>query len=235
MEPDRAAAPWTSHPDLVDRPEWSHGRRVASWIWAFAPIFTLGLANGAVFLYAALRRRHWAWWAAAGAYAATTVAIFALTGAADGTTQDDVYGALVMTNLIVGAGHALGTRRRVFQPEGVTDLTNDPVLARAVHAQERRDLARQIMAQDPQLASDLAIGRPDLGRGYDDGGLVDVNTAPVTVLMSLPGLTKTEVDRLDAARAAAGGFVSLEEMAILADLPLPLVDLLRDRLVLSPR
>jgi len=227
--------PWTSHPDLVDQPVWSPGRKVASWLWAVAPILTLGIANGAVFVYAAVRRKQWGWWAAAGAYAATTVTIFALGGASDGTGRDAAYGAIIMTNWIVGAGHALGTRRRVFQPEGTTDLNNDPVLAAAVHAQDRRELARRILAQDPRLASDLAIGRPDLARGYDDGGLVDVNTAPTALLVRLPGLTELDAERLVAARTAAGGFTSVEEMAVLADLPMLLVDRLRDRLVLSPR
>jgi DNA uptake protein ComE-like DNA-binding protein len=235
MGTDPATQPWTRHPDLVDQPEWSPGRRLASWVWALAPIFTLGLANGALFLYAAIRRRTLAWWAAAGAYCAITVAIFTLTGSDEGTTEYTVFGALIMTNLIVGAGHALGTRRRVFQPDVIVDLDNDPVLAAAVNAKERRDLARQILAQDPQLARDLAIGRPDLDRGYDDGGLVDVNTAPATVLAGLPGVTQPDVERLVAARTAAGGFSSLDEMAILADLAPALVDSLRDRLVLSPR
>jgi len=235
VEPDRALTPWTSHRGLVDREAWTGGRRLSSWIWALAPILTLGLANAAIFLYAAIRRRRWGWWAAAGAYAGTVVTIFALSGAPDGTTQDSVYTAVIMTNLIVGAGHALGTRRRVFEPDAVTDLDNDPVLAAAVRAQERRELARQILAQDPRLGSDLAIGRPDLGRGYDDGGLVDANSAPMALLVRLPGLTAPEAERLVAARAAAGGFSSIEEMAVLADLPMVLVDMLRDRLVFSPR
>ena len=236
MEPtDRAMTPWTSHPDLVDRQTWTQGRRVASWVWALAPVYTLGMANAAVFLYAAIRKRSWAWWVSAAAYAAATVGIFSLTDSPDGSTSDAVYGALIMTNWVVGAGHAIGARRRVFEPDAVTDLSNDPVLAAAVHAQERRDLARQILAQDPQLASNLAIGRPDLKRGYDDGGLVDVNSAPVAVLVGLPGLTRPVAERIVAAREATSGFTSLDEMAILADLPPDVVDTMRDRVVLSPR
>ena len=178
------------------------------------------MGNAAVFLYAAIRKRHVGLVGDGnGVRALPRSAIFSLTDSPDGSTKDAVYGALIMTNWIVGAGHALGTRRRVFEPEAVTDLTNDPVLAAAVHAQERRDLARQILAQDPQLASDLAIGRPDLKRGYDDGGLVDANSAPAAVLASLPGLTPQLADRIVAAREASSGFTSLEEMTILADLP----------------
>ncbi len=37
-----------------------------------------------------------------------------------------------MTNWVVGAGHALATRQRVFQPPATLDLGNDPVLAAQV-------------------------------------------------------------------------------------------------------
>jgi len=57
----------------------------------------------------------------------------------------------------------------------------------------------------------------------------------MALLVRLPGLTAPEAERLVAARAAAGGFSSIEEMVVLADLPMVLVDRLRDRLVLSPR
>lgn len=239
MDDDAAArrvpAPWTSHPSFLERPGWTTRRRLASWVWALAPALTFGLVNGATFLYAAIRQRGWGWWLAFGGYAGMTVSIFALSNAPDDSPADNAQSALIMTNWILGAGHALGTRRRVFQTDATVDLAGDPVLAAALHAQERRDLARQILGHDPRLASDLAIGRPDLGRGYDDGGLVDVNTAPATLLTRLPGLTEPLAQRVVVARAAAGGFTSLEEMAILADLPPGLIDLMRDRVVLSPR
>jgi hypothetical protein len=46
-----------------------------------------------------------------------------------------------------------------------------------------RDRARQIVSQNPELARELMIGRPDLPRTYDDGGLIDANYAPVEVLV----------------------------------------------------
>src|SRR5690606_39982870 len=39
------------------------------------------------------------------------------------------------------------------------------------------------------LAKRLAIGRPDLPRQFDDGGLIDLNHAPEHVLTSLPGVS----------------------------------------------
>src|SRR6186997_1014521 len=108
---------WTRHPNLVDRQPWTTGRRVASWIWALAPIYTVGIGNAAVFLYAAVHKRGWRWWVTAGAYAALTVTIFSLTDQPEGSFKDGLYGALIMTNWIVGAGHALAVRRRVFEPD----------------------------------------------------------------------------------------------------------------------
>ncbi len=155
--------------------------------------------------------------------------------AIEDSAADNVQTILIMTNWVVGAGHALATRQRVFQPPATLDLGNDPVLAAAVHAQGRHDLARNILAQDPRLASDLGIGRPDLGRGYDDGGLVDANTAPAAVLARLPALGPSLAAQVVTVRDSAGGFSSAEEMAILTDLPPHVVDQVRDRLVFSPR
>ncbi|WP_460309016.1 hypothetical protein [Actinocorallia aurea] len=47
-------------------------------------------------------------------------------------------------------------------------------------ANMRRELRRQAreQARDLVLARDLCIGRPDLPRYYDDGGLIDVNHVP---------------------------------------------------------
>lgn len=235
MEPDRPAVPWTSDASLVDQPAWTSGLRRASWVWALAPLLTCGLGNVPVFFYAAVRQRSRGWWLAFAGYLVMTVTMFALSSSVDDSAADNVQTVLIMTNWILGSGHALATRQRVFQPPATLDLGNDPVLAAAVHAQGRRDLARRILAQDPRLASELGIGRPDLGRGYDDGGLVDVNTAPAALLARLPALGPALAKRLVTVRDSAGGFSSAEEMAILADLPPSVVDQARDRLVFSPR
>ena len=50
--------------------------------------------------------------------------------------------------------------------------------------------ARRLQQDNPVLAQELKIGRPDLPRGYDDGGLVDVNHVPAAILASHLGLTR---------------------------------------------
>ena len=64
----------------------------------------------------------------------------------------------------------------------------------------RRQQARQLAQDNPVLARELAIGRPDVPHDYDDGGLVDVNHVPGDVLASSLGLTPAE----SAAVAATG-------------------------------
>ncbi|MBA2478701.1 MAG: helix-hairpin-helix domain-containing protein, partial [Sporichthyaceae bacterium] len=71
-------------------------------------------------------------------------------------------------------------------------------------------------------------------RGYDDGGLVDANTAPAAMLARLSALGPSLAAQVTV-RDSAGGFSSAEEMAILTDLPPHVVDQVRDRLVFSPR
>ncbi|GAA5169770.1 hypothetical protein [Amycolatopsis dongchuanensis] len=65
----------------------------------------------------------------------------------------------------------------------------DPAVARVLAARARRQQARDLAARDPLLAKELGIGRPDLERGYDDGGLVDLNSAPAEVLARICELT----------------------------------------------
>jgi len=92
----------------------------------------------------------------------------------------------------------------------------------------RRSQARQIAQANRVLARELRIGRPDLPREHDDGGLVDVNHVPGDVLTSCLGLTPQETAAVVAARDQLGGFTSPEELSAYAELPPDRVDALRD-------
>jgi hypothetical protein len=56
------------------------------------------------------------------------------------------------------------------------------VAAAAVAAAQRRQHARVLAKGDPVLARDLCIGRPNMPREFDGGGLVDVNHAAAPAL-----------------------------------------------------
>ena len=63
-----------------------------------------------------------------------------------------------------------------------------PSIAVAQARLRRRLEARRIAAEDPSLARELRIGRPDQPRAYDDGGLIDVNHVSLDVLCAVEGI-----------------------------------------------
>jgi hypothetical protein len=83
------------------------------------------------------------------------------------------------------------------------------------------------------LARDLMIGRPDLPRVYDDGGLVDVNHVPGFVLGSGLGLTEDEVRDVLTARRNLGRLSSADELCAYTQLSPGRVDELRELMIFT--
>lgn len=111
-------------------------------------------------------------------------------------------------------------------------LAHDPALRTAVGRRERRRTARVIATDQPQLADELRIGRPDLGsRDFDDGGLIDVNGVPARMLADLPGFDAAMAERVVAARERHGPLTSGAELVVYADVPNKVVAKLADRLI----
>jgi hypothetical protein len=85
-------------------------------------------------------------------------------------------------------------------------------------------------------AAELLIGRPDLGRQYDDGGLVDVNNVPVAGLASELALSADVAEQVAAARDRLGGFSTPDELVVYCvDMTMARLNLIRERLVFLPR
>ncbi|MFE9246403.1 helix-hairpin-helix domain-containing protein [Nocardiopsis sp. NPDC006938] len=104
-----------------------------------------------------------------------------------------------------------------------TGRDNAELRAMAADRARRREESRALLRDEPVLARELGIGRPDLDTGYDDGGLVDLNRASAEAIASLPGLTPEHARTLVEARAAAP-FVSLPDALIRSGLPAHLED-----------
>ncbi|MFF5230941.1 BTAD domain-containing putative transcriptional regulator [Dactylosporangium sp. NPDC000521] len=79
---------------------------------------------------------------------------------------------------------------------------------------ERRERARQLLITSPVARFALAIGRPDLPRRHNDGGLIDVNAVPDYVLLGIRGMRPAVAHRIIANRAAHGPFVSMLDLAL---------------------
>ncbi len=215
------------------RPQDPAGSGVSSAFWAVLPLLTCGLGTPFVFLYAALRTRRRSHILAAIGYGIATVAMFGTAGATlDSSVAGGVVGALAATLVFGGTMHAFWIRRAVF---GTTSRNRpDPTVATLLTRRQRREETRALADRDPGLARELCVGRPDLPRQYDDGGLVDVNSAPPAVLASLPGMTPQLVERVVDVRASHGGFTSAEELALAADLPPQLTAEIADHSVYLP-
>lgn len=103
-------------------------------------------------------------------------------------------------------------------------------------ANMRRNLRYQARehARDTVLARDLRIGRPDLPRQYDDGGLIDFNHAPAEVLTAITGITPELAEHIVQIRNKVIGFSSAEELAAVAALPPHLTPEIREYGIFLP-
>jgi DNA uptake protein ComE-like DNA-binding protein len=216
------------------------------WWYFVVTVCSAGLLAWVPFVHAGrhLRRRSVTW--LAWGYGAAAVAIgtlLALTptdshgeitpGAGDAISA--VGGLLLIATVALGCVQQAPLRREVYSgaPPQERDAV-DPALAAALEARERRADARQIAAQDPLLARDLKIGRPDLPHTYDDGGLVDLNSAPAQAIAAACGLSQATGEGIVAARPP-GGFMVVDDVFSLADVPVAAWDVIRDRGVTIPR
>lgn len=186
-------------------------------LWALIPFLTCGFGTPFSFLYAAVRRRSASLGVTAATYGAGTAAVWMMIGA--GGVLSALGGLLLMLLWVAGTTHAFAVRPRVYPRATPRDLANRHAIHVAKYRRLLRADARALAAGDPALAHELRIGRPDLPRAYDDGGLIDVNHAPPHTLALLPGMTPELVERVVRVRAEHGGFVSAEELAVDADLP----------------
>jgi len=88
---------------------------------------------------------------------------------------------------------------------------------------------------DPALATALKIGRPDQQPEFDDGGLVDVNHVPASVLADLPGFDPAMAERVVSARERFDGLTSGADLVVHADVPNDVVARLSERLIFRSR
>lgn len=141
---------------------------------------------------------------------------------------------LALATMALACVQQAALRREVYGGAPREQDTVDPALSAALEARKRRANARQIAERDPLLAGDLKIGRPDLPRTFDDGGLVDLNSAPATVIAEVCQLPEATAADIVAARPP-GGFLVVDEVFSLAEIPVTAWEVVRDRAVVIPR
>jgi DNA-binding SARP family transcriptional activator len=192
------------------------------------PIVTFGLAGWAIIAYYAARRRsRWLATAAAG-YFACSVLFVSLEGE-EGSLEENIWGVSLLLASIGCAAHValLAFEPKGAVPQGVPpgDATED------FERRVRREQARRLLNDQPAIARDLRIGRPDLARAFDDGGLIDINGVPEHVLAGLPGISSQQASLIVADRRDRGTFASTDDLTRRGLLPTPLPDALREILI----
>ena len=192
------------------------------------PLWSLSLLAFAPFLrlaFARRRARDWVVFAAYLAAAILVVVLASLPGPSDAAAA--AAGLLAILVMGVAAVHAFVAFRAMPEVAGGAQAS-ELALTTARARMHRREQARHLAEDNPVLARELAIGRPDVPHDYDDGGLVDVNHVPGDVLASSLGLIPAESAAIIAARDQLGRFSSPEELSAYAQLPPDRVEALRD-------
>lgn len=218
--------------------------------WTAMPVWSFGLLSFGPFLRLALERRRRKEWVIAGAYLAASAAVivsFPFSGTA--AVVSTVFGLCLAGFAAVHAAVAFrpasgGVLSAAEQDRRAVDVAaqdrvvrdasaNDRALDAARGRIARRAEAARIARADPLLARELRIGRPDLPREYDDGGIVDVNHVPGAVLEAHLGMLPDEIASLLSARDHLGAFASLDELSAYGGLKPDRVDEFRDRIMLG--
>jgi hypothetical protein len=193
------------------------------------PLFSYGYLTGPIFLFAAVRLRSWRLAAAAAVYLTVTAVTCGLSQRPMSSALDAMLYVQDGVNVLLGTAHAAFVQRRLFRTGN--SVADDPAVVAALARRQRRREARELLARDPGLAAELRIGRPDLPRSFDDGGLVDVTAVPASILSQLPGLRPENVQRVLAARDGPLGLSSVEDLIVYADVPAEVAEALREVLV----
>lgn len=238
----------------------SRQRRVGGWWYYLVTLVTMGLMTWIPFVHAAVRLRTARARTLAAVFGALDVLIYVLLvltpkdaqGNAVTSPIGTVGGLLCLTSMIGGCVWLASLRRQApaaepmpaapaptstptpaLAPAHQADI--DPAVGAVLGARRRRAEARQLIAQDVLMARELRIGRPDLPRDYDDGGLVDLNSAPAQAIADTCDIPLTSAEILVAAREKhLEPFFNVDEILISAEIPVSQWDRIRDRAVLLP-
>ncbi|MGW5668423.1 BTAD domain-containing putative transcriptional regulator [Micromonospora sp. NPDC003776] len=221
-------APAVPRPGL---PRWvSVGATVLAALTALA---SFGLLTWLVVLLYAIWRRSWRNGLAAAYYLITAGTFLGIVGNSETEEVSNLEGFVITVWLItwmVGVVHAVLLNGWLLGWLGARWRRRPLADDRRV----RREHARYLLYHYPTARRELGIGRPDLPRAYDDGGLVDINAVPDQVITGLPGLSPTQAQHLMLDRRVRGPYASMEELAGRCLLPPTVTDPLREVLLFLP-
>lgn len=109
---------------------------------------------------------------------------------------------------------------------------NEAAMAQAQAAPQRRKESLALAQQNPRLARELRIGRPDIPHQYDDGGLVDINSVPASVFVNELGLSQEQANKIVETRKELGKFLHPDDLVNLANIDMDTYDRIRNHLII---
>ncbi|HEX7745356.1 MAG TPA: BTAD domain-containing putative transcriptional regulator [Micromonosporaceae bacterium] len=188
-----------------------------------------------VLFYAIRRRSRWLALAAAGYLALALLFVYAMEVSdvdAPPTVLDGVAIIGLAAAWLGGAAHLILINRNVVA------MMRGQRTGRAARAQHeravRREHARYLLHHYPAARDELRIGRPDLPRRFDDGGLVDINAVAESAIMHLPGVAPHQRRQIAMDRSLGGPYRSIEELVARCRLGAVESDSLRPVLIFLP-
>jgi DNA uptake protein ComE-like DNA-binding protein len=197
--------------------------------WAYISLIPFGFGAWAPG-YAGVKARR-PLWIALGSVWTVMIVVALVLSSGHGHGNDGIVGALAIIAWVGGIATSFSIR------DAYDRQMSSPLEAATSAAEQRlydRRHAAEIAQRDPALAQEIGIGRPDRADA-DPAGLVDVNNANVTALMTLPGVNGDVATEIVETRERVGGFSSLEDCGATLDLDGGTVEALRGRVVFLPR
>ena len=198
--------------------------------------FLPGVVAGAV---ERSRRRRWLLWGLAAATAAVGLTGGTLLASVsdadeDRVLTDDVGFLMVLAAMAAGIAAAALLRTPPSRAERYDDVEDLPGVQRALDRRALRERFRQLVAEDPALALELGVGRPDRRPALDDGGLLDLNALSAEALVQHAHLSKRHAASVVDVRTRLGRLTSVDEVVVHGLLDLTTAARLRDRAVFLP-
>jgi hypothetical protein len=206
---------------------------ISTGVWAVGALAPAGIALPILFGVAGGQARKRSWLVAAVAYAVLSWGGLVLTSVSpDDSTGSNIGVWAFLIAWIAGAVHAFAIRGEYKRRLAASP--SERALERARAAVAERDEAQRLAREEPDVALQMGVGRPDV-RQARHMHVVDVNHASVEALARLPGVDDQLALEIARARDQIDGFQSLEDMGAVLSLDGDLVEDLRDRTVFLPR
>jgi hypothetical protein len=201
-----------------------------TWFFAFGVLLSFGLAAPILFALAGsqVRKRSWLYAAALYALLSWGGCVLAVVSESD-SAPATLGGLMIIVGWLGSSAHAF-----VIRPEYARLAAGgaNPLESARGIVETRRE-AQRLVREEPDVARELGVGRPDIPQA-SSMGVVDVNHVSAPTLATLPGIDNHLAAAIVSARDEIHGFSSLEDMGGVLDLDSNLVEDIRPYVVFLP-